>query len=63
MMEVREYTTTASYTEGEVIWHPVWQDKGVVKKIEFAKDKKTQIMWVEFERLGTKKLVMSEKKN
>lgn len=49
-----------TYRKGDLIFHPVFKDRGVIKKIDLIQDKRQKLI-VDFEKVGQKKLLAGYK--
>lgn len=54
--EAKEYQLSGTYEIGDLVYHKLWNDKGKVTEKSVTEDGYKYIV-VEFEKIGTKKLI------
>lgn len=52
----KTFNQEETYRKGDLIFHPVFEDRGVIKKIDLIQDKRQKLV-VDFEKVGQKKLL------
>lgn len=56
MEKEKVYSKDETYNKGDVIYHPVFKEKGKIKKIEQVLETQ-QKLFVDFENIGKKTLI------